>query len=111
MILEFERAHGMRDALDGIRLPVGVVVHRINAPLVSRAVMFGVQDAVHHRITHVQVRRSHVDLRPQNSCTVRELARPHPFKQIQVFFHRPVAIRTVLAGLGQRAPVLAYFVC
>ena len=39
MIGELERAHGVGDALDGIGLAVGVVVHGIDAPLVAGAVV------------------------------------------------------------------------
>src|SRR5260370_319271 len=62
MIFEFERANGVRDMLDGIGLPVREVVHGIDAPLAAGAVVLGVQDAVHDRIAHVEVRRRHVDL-------------------------------------------------
>ena len=72
--------------------------------------MLGVQDAVHHRIAHVQVRRSHVDLGAQNSRAVGKFAGPHALEQIQIFFYRAVAIRAVLARLGERAAVLANFV-
>ena len=36
---ELQRAHGVRDVLDRIRLAVRVVVHRIDAPLVAGAVV------------------------------------------------------------------------
>ena len=63
MIFKLKRADRVGDALDRIRLTVRPVVHRINAPLTARAVMLGVQDAVHHRIPHIEIRRGHVDLR------------------------------------------------
>ena len=100
MILELERAHGMGDVLERIGLAVGVVVHGINAPFISGAVMLGVQDAVHHRVAHVQVWRSHVNFGAQNSGAVGKIAGPHAFEQLQVFFYRAVAIRAVLARLG-----------
>ena len=45
-----------------------------------------VQDAVHHRVAHVQVRRRHVDLRAQHAATVRKLALLHPLEQIEILF-------------------------
>ena len=36
VVFEFQRADGVGDALDRIRLAVGVVVHRVDAPLVAR---------------------------------------------------------------------------
>ena len=109
MVLEFQRAHGMRNALDGVRLSVGVIVHGVDAPLVARAVMLGMEDAVHHRIAHVQVRRSHVDFGAQSSRAIWKLAGPHALEQVQVLLDRTVAIRAVLAGLSQAAAILAHF--
>ncbi len=107
MILKLQRAHRVRDLLDRIRLPMGVVVHRINAPLVAGAVMRSVQDAVHHRVAHVQVGRSHVDLGAQNTRAVGKFARLHALEQVQILFDRTIAIRAVFARLGQRAAVFA----
>ena len=77
MISELERAHGVRNFLDRVRLTVRVVVHGIDAPLVPGAVMLGMQDAVHHRVAHIEVGRRHVDLGAQNLGAVGELARLH----------------------------------
>ena len=67
MIFELERTHRVRDLFERIGLPVRIVVHRVDAPLVTRPMMLGVQNAVHHRIAHVQIGRSHINLRPQNA--------------------------------------------
>ena len=67
VIGEFQRTHRVRHLLDRIRLPVREVIHGINAPLVTGPMMLGVQNAVHHRIAHIKVRRTHVDLRPQHA--------------------------------------------
>ena len=88
------------------RLPVRVVVHRIDAPLVAGAVMLGVQDAVHHRVAHVEVGRRHVDLGAQRARAVRKLARLHAREQVEVLFDGAIAVRALLAGLGQRAAIL-----
>ena len=72
--------------------------------------MLGVQDAVHDRIAHVQVGRRHVDLGTQDARAVGKLASLHALEQIQIFFDRAIAVGTVFAGLGQRAPVLADFI-
>ena len=58
MIGKLQRAHGVGDLLDRVRLPVREVVHRIDAPRVARALVSGVQDAIHHRIAHVDVGRA-----------------------------------------------------
>ena len=67
-------------------------------------------DAVERRVAHVDVGRRHVDLRPQRVGAVLELARAHPPEQIEVLRDRPVAVRALAPGLGQRAAVLAHFV-
>ena len=65
------------------------------------------QDAVDDRVAHVDVGGGHVDLGPQHAGAFRELAAAHALEQVQVLLHRPVAVRAFLAGLGQRAAVLA----
>ena len=110
VIFEFERADGVRDALDGIRLAVREIVHRIDAPFVAGAVMLGVQDAVHDGIAQVEIGRRHVDLGAQGSRAVGKFAGLHALEQIQIFFDRSVAIGAFLAGFGQRAALLADFV-
>ena len=86
VIFELEGADRVGHLLDRIRLPVRVVVHRIDAPLVARPVMVHVQDAIHHRIAHVQVRRGHVDLGAQRARAVRELALLHALEQVEILF-------------------------
>ena len=110
VIFEFERADGVRDAFNRIRLAVRKVVHRVNAPIIAGAVMLGVQNAIHHRIAHIQIRRRHIDLCAKSARAVREIAAPHALQQIQIFFHRPVAIRALLTRFGQRAAILPHLV-
>ena len=111
MILKLQRAQRVRDTLDRIRLPMRVVVHGINAPLISGSVMLRVQNAVHHRIAHVQVRRSHIDLRPQSTRAIGKFSGAHALKQIKILFDRPVAIRAIFAGFRQSTAVLPNFIC
>ncbi len=107
MIGEFERAHGVGDALERIGLAVSVIVHGIDAPLVAGALVGGVEDAVHDGVAHVQVGRRHVDFCSQNSRPVGELAGFHAGEEVEVFFDAAVAIGRVFAGFGESAAVLA----
>ena len=91
VVFVLQGADRVGDALDGIRLPVRVVVHRIDAPGLARARMRRVEDAVHDGVTQVDVARSHVDLRAQDVAPIRELAATHAVEQVEVLFHRPVA--------------------
>ena len=105
--LELERADGVCHALDGVGLPVGEVVHGVDAPGAAGARVLGVQDAVEHGVTQVDVRRRHVDLRAQHAGAVGELAGAHAREQVEALAGRPVAPRARPARLGQRAAVLA----
>ena len=110
VVLEFQRADRMRDALDRVGLAVGVVIARIDRPGGAGARMGGVEDAVKHRIAQIDVARSHVDLGAQDAGAVRELAGPHPAEEVEIFLHRAVAERAVPARLGQRAAAGAHLV-
>ena len=107
VILELERADRVRDALDRVRLAVGEVVQRIDAPLVAGPRVGRVQDPVEHRVAHVDVGRGHVDLRPEHPGAVRELAGAHALEQVEALLDRTVAPGAVPAGLGEGAAVLA----
>ena len=87
VILEFERADRMRDALDRVRLAVRVVVARVDAPFRAGARMRRMQDAIEHRVAQVDVARRHVDLGAQHARAVRELARAHAAEQVEIFLH------------------------
>jgi hypothetical protein len=107
VVLELVRAERVRDALDGVALAVRPVVHRVDAPLVAGPVMRRVQDAVHHRIAQVQVRRRHVDLGPQHARAVRELALPHALEEVEVLLSGAIAMGAVPARVGQGAAIRA----
>ena len=95
MVFEFQRTNRVRDAFNRIRLTVSVIVSRINAPFVSGAMMFGMPDAIHNRVTHQHVLVRHVDLGTQHVCPVGKLTGTHAKKQIQILLDRTTAVRTV----------------
>ena len=105
--LKFQRADGMGDALIGILQGMGEVIHGIDDPFAARAVVFGMADAIDHRVAHVDVGRSHIDFGPQHLFAVGESAGPHLLKQLQVFLHRTAAEGAFLPWLGERPPGLA----
>ena len=107
VVLELERAEGVGDALDRVRLAVGEVVQRVDAPLVAGPRVGRVQDPVEHRVAQVDVGRGHVDLRPEHPRAVRKLARAHALEQVEALLDRAVAPGAVRARLGQRAAVRA----
>ena len=107
VIFEFEGADGVGDALDGIALPVRVVVHGVDAPLVAGAVMLGVEDAVHDGVAHVEVGRRHVDFGAEGAAAIGELAGLHAGEEVEIFFDAAIAVGALLAGFGGGAAVLA----
>ncbi len=103
MILEFERAQRVRDMFDRIRLAMGEIVGRVDAPSRTGTRMIGMQDPVERRVAQIHVAGSHVDLGTQHAGAVLELARTHAAEQTEVFLDAPVTIRAVPARLRQRA--------
>ena len=89
---------------------MGIIVHRVDAPLVARILVRHVANAVDRGIAHVHIRRGHVDLGAQDVLAFGKLALEHATKQLQIFFHAAVAMRAVLPRLGQRTPVFADFI-
>jgi hypothetical protein len=97
----------MGDALHGIREAVGEIVHGINAPFVAGAVMMGLADAVNGGVPHQYVGMGHVDFGPQHMGAIFEFTVAHALEQVEVFFHRPVAMRALSARFGECAAVFA----
>ena len=110
VILELERADRVRDALDAIGSTVRPVVRRIDAPLVTSAMVMRVADAVHHRIAQVDVGRAHVDLRAQHVRAIGVLALAHLAEQALVLRHRSITGRRVAPRLGECAAARAHLV-
>jgi hypothetical protein len=106
MILELQRAQRMGDALERVGDRMRVVVGGIQAPLAAGLVMdHAVADAVEHRVAQVDVRRGHVDLRPQRAGAVRELAGTHARNRSRFSSTAAIAIGAVAAGLGEGAAI------
>ena len=73
----FQRAQRVRDALDRVLNGMLEIVHRVDAPLIARAVVVVAQDAVHGGVAHEHVGRSHINLRAQHARSIGEFARLH----------------------------------
>jgi hypothetical protein len=94
---ELERADGVGDALEVVAQAVGIVVERVEAPLVAGVVVGDVADAVEQGIAQPHVGRGHVDLTAQRARAVGKLAGLHPREQVEVLRDAAVAERAVLA--------------
>ncbi len=66
-----------------------------------------VNDSVDDRVSHVDVRACHVDLRSQAYFTVCELTGSHLLEELKVLLYRSVPVRALLAGLLECASVFS----
>ena len=64
---------------------------------------------VNHRITHVNIGRSHIDSGSKNHGAILVFSLFHLLKQAEILLYASVAIRTVLARLRQRTAVFSDF--
>ena len=95
--------------LYGVALAVGVVVHRINAPFVTRAVMACVLDPVEERITEHHIWMRHIYLRPEHLFAVCINSVTHFAEELEVFLYAAIAVRTLNTGLVNGASTLGNF--
>ena len=107
MVLELQGADGVGDGLQSVGHAVGIVVHGVDAPGITRTVVVGPADAVHERIPQVHVAAVHVDLGPQHPGAVGELAGPHAAEEVQALLGRAVPEGAGAARHMEVAPVLA----
>ena len=74
----------MGNLLEVIRLPVSPIVHGVNIPGISCAVVVCMDDAVQNWIPHVHVWRSHVDLSTKQVGSWCKFSIFHALKQVQI---------------------------
>src|SRR5690242_13918212 len=103
MIFKLERAYRVGNAFDRIALAVRPVVHRIDAPMITRPVMLGMQDPVHDGIAQVEIWRRHIDFGAQGTRAIGKLTSVHAREEIEILFHTPISIRTILSRFREGA--------
>jgi len=81
------------------------VVGGVDAPVVAGAEVVTVADAVHDRVAQGHVLALHVDLRPQDARSVRELAGLHAPEQVEVLLDAAAAVGALRALLAEAAPL------
>jgi len=89
---------------------MGIVIHGVNAPLITRAMVLSVQNAVHNWVAQVEVRRCHVDFSPQRARAIWKFTGTHAPEKIQIFLHRAVTVGALPTWLGERAAVFTHLV-
>src|SRR5215216_2208016 len=88
----------MRNAFHRVVLSMCPIVHRVELPAGPGAVMRRLmQDAIHDRVTHVDVRVRHVDLSPQHARTTGDFAVFHALGKVMFLSSTPFGLRGVLA--------------
>ena len=104
MIDKLQRADAVGDAFEVVAEAVGVIVKRVDAPLVAGVVVRDVADAVEQGIAEPHIGRGHVDFAAKRAGAVGKLAGSHALKQIEILFDATVAKRTFFAGgIGRSA--------
>ena len=87
---------------------MGKIIRGVNIPLIPCALMGHFLNPVKHWVTHVNVRRGDIDLRPQCHGTFIHFTTAHPLQHGQIFTDRSIMKRTVSAGTGQRATIFTH---
>ena len=110
--LKLQRTDRVRHSFEIVRLSVRKIVHRIDIPFASCAVvrMRG-DDAVHDRVTEVHVGVRHVNFRTKHHFSFLYLATLHRFEELQVLFNRTIAVRRSYTRFGRCTFLLGDLLC
>lgn len=98
----------MGDAFQRVALPMGKVVHRVDAPIVSSPLVMRPLDAIDDGVPHVHVGVTHVNFGAQHTMPIWVIPRLHFLKQLKVVFNRAVAMRAVGARRRRTALLLSH---
>ena len=101
----------MCHALNGILNGMSKVIHGINAPFVACIVMCHVGHTVDDRVSHIDVRGSHINLSPEHFASVLKLPVFHALKQVQVLLHTSVSVWAFLSRLCEGSAVFTDLLC
>ena len=82
------------------------IVHGVDDPVVPRAVVGRLQDAVQDGVTEVEVGRGHVDFRPEHPAALFEFSSTHAQEEVEVFIDGTIPVGALPARLGEGAPVV-----
>ena len=111
MILELQRTDGVADPLDRILDGMRKIIHGVDAPLIACIVVSHMRHSIDYRISHIDIRGSHIDAGTQYLLAVRKFSLFHLFEQLEVLLHAAVAGRIILAGLFKGSAVLFDLLC
>ena len=89
---------------------MGKIVKWIDAPLIACDGMRLVLDSVKHRISHIDVSRTHVDLSSQDMSVFWKFPISHTGKQVEIFLYRTISIGAVPPRFRQSSAIFANFI-
>ena len=95
MRYELQSTDRVGHTLEVVALSMRKVVHRIDLPLRTSAVMRTLDDTVDDRVAEVHIVRSHIDLSTERHSALGEFARIHTMKEIQALLSRTITIRAI----------------
>ena len=107
VIFKFERADRVGNVLDGIRQAVRKIVHGIDAPRISCAMVRGMLDAVDEGVSHVHVGMRHVDFGAQYAMPFGKLPLLHAIQESEALFGGAIAVGAWFAWRVEIASILA----
>ena len=110
VIFKFKRTKRVSYSLYCVFERMRKIVHRINAPLIPRAMMSSPQNSVYNRVAHIYVRRRHIYFRSERLFAVGIFAVFHFFKKFKVLFDRTVSVRRLNACRRKRSAICANLV-
>ena len=78
---------------------MSIVIHRIDAPLVTCSVVMCMENAVKERIAEKHVRMCHVYLCTKHTLSFSIFSITHAAEKLEVFFYAAVSVRTLCTRL------------
>ena len=111
MIFKFQSTDRVGNVLYSIFDRMSKVIHRIDTPLITCIVMVHMSHTVNDRISHVDIRRSHIDLCTQNFLAILIFAFLHLLKKTQVLFDGTVSVWAFLTWSIEIPSVLSDLLC
>ena len=83
------------------------IVHGVDAPLITSAVVMGFTYAINQRVPHFHICSAHIDFRTKDAIAIVEFTVFHFLKKVEIFFNASISVRTRFACLGDGASVFS----
>ena len=111
VVFKLQGTDRVGNTFNGIFNRMSEVIHWVNTPLISCVVVGHMCHAVNNRVSHINVRRCHINFSAKYLTSVFKLSVFHFFKQFQVFFHTSVSVWAFFSRLCQSSSIFSDFLC